>query len=97
MPLDLFIGLVLAGLLFLAILSVAAIVEAVLDYFPTAHDLTILDPSVSRELERIAADKGSKPHKRFAYDRSTKKAVLVESNRIADELRGEDMITVAVQ
>jgi hypothetical protein len=97
MPVDIFIGLVVASLLFLALLTLAAILEVAVDYFPTANQIMIVDPSVSQELERIAAERTTRPHKRFAYDRATRKAVLVESNHIADELKNEDLITVSVR
>lgn len=93
---DIIIGLVLVGIMMFAILTIAAIVETVLDYMPEANVVEIFDPKVSKELERIAAEKGSKAHKRFGYDRNTKKAVLVESNNIADELKGEEYIKIAV-
>jgi hypothetical protein len=96
MPIDIFLGLIFAAALFLAILTVSAIVEAVVDYFPNADTIQIVDPSASRELERIAAQKGSKQHKRFAFDRKTKKTVMVEGNKIAPELRGEEIIDVDI-
>jgi hypothetical protein len=97
MPVEIFIGLVVACLWLLAVLTLAAILEVAVDYFPTANQIMIVDPSVSHELERIAAERTTRPHKRFAYDGATKKAVLVESNYIADELKNEDLITVSVR
>ena len=86
--------LALIGFFFLAMLSVAAIVDVVQEHMSSADSIDIVDPQVSAELERIATQRGSKKHKRFAYDRVSKKAVLVESNRIADELKDADVVTI---
>lgn len=94
--LEIIIPIVLA-VLYIALLTVAAIIGSALEYLDEADDILIVDPKASKELERIAAKKGSKPHKRFAYDRKSKKAVLVESNRIADELKNEEFVTVDVR
>jgi hypothetical protein len=97
MPIDIFLGLIFAGLFFLAMLTVSAIVEAALECLPNADVIDIVDPQASRELQRIAAQKSSKPHKRFAYDRQSRKAVLVESNKIADELKGEEFMSIDIR
>jgi hypothetical protein len=87
--------LFIIGLMALAVLTVAAIIDVVLEHMEEATSIEIIDPAISEELERIAAEKGStKRHKRFAYDRTSRKAVLVESNRVADELADADHVTI---
>lgn len=87
--------LIFLGLMALAVLTIAAIVDVVVEHMADATSIEIIDPSTSDELERIAAQRGStKRHKRFAYDRMSRKAVLVESNRIADELADSDHVTI---
>ena len=88
--------IVLAGFSLLVILTVTAIIEVAVEYIQDAETIVIVDPATSHELERIAAQKSSKPHKRFAFDRQSGKAVLVASNKIADELKDEDVIEVDV-
>ena len=97
MPIDILIGLMVVGFFLLAALTIAAIVETALESFPNADRIDIYDPAISQELERIASQKSSKPHKRIAYDRQSKRAVVVASNKIADELRGEDRIEIDVR
>ena len=94
---------VLLGLLFgaaaiaLAIITVAAIMECVFEYWDDIDDeVLIVAPEASAELQKIAREKCSKPHKRFVYNKATKESLLVESNSISDELRYEDVGTVAV-
>lgn len=89
--------LVFIGLMALAILTIAAIIDAAIEHMQDADSIEIVDPSASYELERIAKQRGSsKRHKRFAYDRKSKKAVLVESNRIADELEDTEHVTIDI-
>lgn len=81
----------------LAIISIAAIMECVFKYWDEIDDeVMIVSPAVSSELEKIAEQKGSKQHKRFAYNKATKNAVLVESDSISDELSSNDVVTVSV-
>ncbi|MEL6442139.1 MAG: hypothetical protein AAFQ80_23205 [Cyanobacteria bacterium J06621_8] len=94
---------VLLGFLFgaaaiaLAIISVVAVMECIFDYWDEIDDeVLIVAPEASSELAKIAREKGSKQHKRFAYNPATKDAVLLESDSISDELRGEDVVTVAI-
>lgn len=87
--------LVILGLMTLAVLTIAAIIDVVVEHMEEAKSIEIVDPAVSAELERIASQRGStKRHKRFAYDRASRKAVLVESNRIAEELEDTDHVTI---
>lgn len=89
--------ILLLAVLFIALLTITAIIETALEYLTEADEIVIVDPKTSKELERIAAKKGSKPHKRFAYDRKNKKGILLESNRMADELKDEEYVTVDVR
>ncbi|HLO87120.1 MAG TPA: hypothetical protein VK203_19240 [Nostocaceae cyanobacterium] len=93
------LGLLLgAAAVFLAIISVAAIMECVFEYWDEIEDdVLIVAPEASAELQKIAREKASKPYKRFVYNPATKDAVLVESNSISDELRYEDVVTVSVR
>lgn len=90
--------LIVLGLMTLAVLSIGAIVDIAIEHMESAKTIEIIDPGTSAELERIAAQKGStKRHQRFVYDRSSRKAALVESNRIADDLAGADIVTVDIR
>lgn len=95
---------VLLGFLFgaaaiaLAIISVAAVMECIFEYWDEVDDeVLIVAPEASAELQKIAREKTSKPHKRFVYNPKTKDAVLVESNSISNELEDEDVVTVSVR
>ena len=92
---DIIIGLVLVGIMMFAILTIAAIVETVLDYMPEANVVEIFDPKVSKELERIAAEKGSKRHEASATTATPRRPSWWRHN-IADELKGEEYIKIAV-
>lgn len=96
MVLDFLIGLFVVAIMALAALSIAAIVEVALEYFETDQVL-VVDPKTTDELERVAKKHGSRAHKRFVYDRGSKKAVLVESDRIAKEMRDDEVITVDIR
>jgi len=94
---------VLLGFLFgaaavaLAIISIVAVMEIISDYWDDLDDeVLIIAPEASSELEKIAKQKGSKKHKRFAYNPSTKEALLVESNSISDQLEDEDVVYVTI-
>jgi len=94
---------VLLGFLFgaaaiaLAVISVAAVMECVFDYWDEVDDeVLIVAPEASAELEKIAREKGSKTYKRFVYNKATKDAVFVESDSISSELEDEEVVTVAV-
>lgn len=87
---------IIIAILALAALSIAAVVEVALEYFETDQVL-VIDPKTTDELERVARKHGNQAHKRFVYDRETKQAVLVQSNRIAKEMRDDDVITVDVR
>ena len=72
--------------------------------FLTHIDRKLFNPTVilpyngplCSELEKIAKQKGSKKHKRFVYNTSTKEALLVESNSISNELEDEDVVYVTI-
>lgn len=81
----------------LAIITIVAISELISEYWNDLDEALIVAPEASKELEKIARQKGSKKHKRFAYNKDTKEAVLVESNRIDDELKDEDVVTVDIR
>ncbi|BAG03367.1 MULTISPECIES: hypothetical protein [Microcystis] len=94
---------VLLGFLFgaaavaLAIISIATVMEIISDYWDDLDDeVLIIAPEASSELEKIAKQKGSKKHKRFVYNTSTKEALLVESNSISNELEDEDVVYVTI-
>jgi hypothetical protein len=94
---------VLLGFLFgaaavaLAIISIVAVMEIISDYWDDLDDeVIIIAPEASSELEKIARQKGSKKHKRFVYNPSTKEALLVESNSISDQLEDEDVVYVTI-
>jgi hypothetical protein len=94
---------VLLGFLFgaaavaLAIISIATVMEIISDYWDDLDDeVLIIAPEASSELEKIAKQKGSKKQKRFVYNKSTKEALLVESNSISNELEDEDVVYVTI-
>jgi hypothetical protein len=71
--------------------------EIISDYWDDLDDeVLIIAPEASSELEKIAKQKGSKKHKRFVYNKSTKEALLVESNSISNELEDEDVVYVTI-
>lgn len=96
MVLDWLLGLLLIGVMALAMLTIAAIIEVALEYFET-DEVLVIDTKTTAELERVAKMHGSKPHKRFVFDKRSKQAVLVESNHISEEMKNEELITVDIR
>ena len=96
--LDWIVTLIVIAVAALATLTIAAIIDVALEYFNEANQVLIVDPKVSEELERIANEKSTgKEYVRYVYDRKSKKAVLVESNNLADELNNAETITVDIR
>jgi len=82
----LLIGAFVGAVIVLAVITASAVIDCARDWWGSGTDVIVVDPSTSSELERIAAENGSKRHKRFVYNKSTGENKLVESDSISGEL-----------
>jgi hypothetical protein len=82
----LFLGGAAAAVICLAVLTVSAVVEQARAWWGARTRLVVIDPAASPELARIAAERGSRPHKRFVYNRDRSETRLVESESISGEI-----------
>ena len=87
MILELILGCILGGLIgaaiALAVISISAVIECARELWGSRTNVVVGDPSISSELESVAAQKGTKRHKRFVYHKSTGRSELVESDLIS--------------
>jgi hypothetical protein len=92
--LDWLIALIVVAVVALISLTLNAVIETATEYFIGSRNVVIVDPATSAELERVAAQRGTQRYKRFVYDRSTKQAIMVQSNQLGDDLKNADVIDV---
>lgn len=90
MLIELIIGGIVAGLIgaaiILTIITSSVVIECAKEWWGARTNIVVVDPSTSAELERIAARKGSRRHKRFIYNKSIGESKMVESNSISGEV-----------
>jgi hypothetical protein len=75
-----------AAVIHLVCLTAEAVIEQAREWWGSRTTVIVVDPSTSRELERIAAERGSRRHKRFVYNKSRSECRLVESDTISAEV-----------
>jgi hypothetical protein len=85
-----------AAVIYLACLTVDAIADQVREWWGSRKTVTVLDPSTSAELARIARENGSKRHKRFVYNRERNEARLVESDSISSDFANRSEVELYV-
>ena len=81
----LFAGGAAAAIIAMVVLSANTVIEQARQWWGSRTSVFVLDPSVTAELAKIAANKGTKRHRRFVYHKQKNEIRLVESDSISNE------------
>jgi hypothetical protein len=81
----LFAGGAAAAVIAMIVLSASAVVDQARQWWGSRTSIVVIDPSATAELARIAANNGTKRHKRFVFNKQQNELRLVESDSISSE------------